>query len=174
MAAPVTTPAEALEFLKQVSEESATHNCWAYKLGQAYRFSDDGEVSGTAGKPIFMALESYGFDQICAVVIRYYGGTKLGTGGLARAYGKVVKEGLADAPYSPILHFKELTCSVPYEDQQSVYYLTDQLKASIKKVDYDADLAVFCISVLESDADSFQSQLEQLSKGRADCKFEDA
>ena len=170
MAAPVENPSEALAFLQHVSEENATHNCWAYKTGQDYRFNDDGEPSGTAGKPIFMAIESSDFDHICAVVIRYYGGTKLGTGGLARAYGKVVKEALAEAPYQVIRQHSLIHCSVNFDNQQSVYYLAEKFKAKINQQDYQNDAVVFEISILEDSAQAFEQQLKQLTKGSASVK----
>ncbi|WP_395377865.1 IMPACT family protein [Marinicella sp. W31] len=170
VAAPVDNPSEALAFLKQISEENATHNCWAYKAGNAYRFNDDGEPSGTAGKPIFMAIESSGFDDICAVVIRYYGGTKLGTGGLARAYGKVVKEALSDAPYNTIRQHSKLHCTVNFDNQQNVYYLIDKLEAKIIQQSYQNDAVIFEISLLEELQINFEQQLMQLTKGSATIK----
>jgi uncharacterized YigZ family protein len=84
----VKTIEEAMDFLKQVSEAKASHNCWAYKSSAGYeRFSDDGEPGGTAGRPILQALEAEGISDTIVVVVRYFGGTKLGTGGLVRSYG---------------------------------------------------------------------------------------
>lgn len=77
---------QALAFYEQVADPAATHNCWAWKLGQQYRFNDDGEPGGTAGKPILSAIEGKGLDHAMVVVTRYYGGIKLGAGGLVRAY----------------------------------------------------------------------------------------
>ena len=70
----------------------ATHHCWAYRIGPAYRFGDDGEPGGTAGAPILRAIEGQGVDRVMVVVVRFYGGVKLGTGGLARAYGGTAAE----------------------------------------------------------------------------------
>ncbi|MFC3607809.1 IMPACT family protein [Stutzerimonas tarimensis] len=86
-AAPVTTAGQAMDFIQAVSDPSASHNCWAWKIGQQYRFSDDGEPGGTAGRPMLVAIEGQAFDQVAVVVTRWFGGIKLGTGGLARAYG---------------------------------------------------------------------------------------
>ncbi|KFA18047.1 hypothetical protein KWU_0120105, partial [Xanthomonas vasicola pv. musacearum NCPPB 4394] len=86
-AAALDTPAHALEIVQRVSVPDATHNCWAYRFGQDYRSSDDGEPSGTAGRPILAAIDGQGFDRIVVVVTRWYGGIKLGAGGLVRAYG---------------------------------------------------------------------------------------
>mgnify|MGYP001814197990 FL=1 len=77
----------AERYLESVADPSATHNCWAWKIGQHYRFSDDGEPASTAGKPILAAIEGKVLDHAMIVVTRYYGGIKLGAGGLIRAYG---------------------------------------------------------------------------------------
>lgn len=88
--APVQSEAEAIAFLEEMRTRyrDATHNCYAYCLrqGNLQRFSDDGEPSGTAGRPILEVLHHSGLTDVCVVVTRYFGGVLLGTGGLARAY----------------------------------------------------------------------------------------
>ncbi|KAH7283778.1 hypothetical protein KP509_34G023600 [Ceratopteris richardii] len=96
-AAPIVSERAALSFLSEVSDARATHNCWAYKIQNAYRFNDDGEPSGTAGKPIYSSIVASGLDGVMVVVTRYFGGIKLGTGGLVRAYGGVVLDCLKEA-----------------------------------------------------------------------------
>ncbi|AXK72288.1 YigZ family protein [Lysobacter sp. TY2-98] len=91
-AAPVTSPDAALAFLAQVRDAAATHNCWAYRIGQGYRSSDDGEPAGTAGRPILAAIDGQRVDGVVVVVARWYGGIKLGAGGLVRAYGGCAAE----------------------------------------------------------------------------------
>jgi uncharacterized YigZ family protein len=86
-AAPIASEEEAKAFLAERRDETANHNCWAWRLGQAYRFSDDGEPSGTAGKPILQAIDGPDLDGVVAVVSRWFGGVLLGSGGLIRAYG---------------------------------------------------------------------------------------
>ncbi|XP_073226840.1 uncharacterized protein [Cicer arietinum] len=98
IAGSVSDDKSAMSFLSQVRDPKATHNCWAYKVGDQYRSNDDGEPSGTAGKPIYSAISSSGIDRVMVVVIRYFGGIKLGTGGLVRAYGGVASECLKNAP----------------------------------------------------------------------------
>ena len=96
---PVSSRAEVDAFLEAMREEfrDATHNCYAFRLGddpQNMRYSDDGEPSGTAGRPILAEIDGRGLTDVAAVVTRYYGGTKLGTGGLMRAYGGAAAETL--------------------------------------------------------------------------------
>ena len=82
----------------RIADPTATHNCWAYRIGSEYRFSDDGEPAGTAGRPILAAIDGQGCDQVVVVVTRWYGGIKLGAGGLVRAYGGCAAECLRAAP----------------------------------------------------------------------------
>ncbi|XP_022739530.1 uncharacterized protein LOC111291784 isoform X2 [Durio zibethinus] len=98
IAGPISSEQSAHSFLNQVKDPRATHNCWAYKVGDQYRSYDDGEPSGTAGKPIHSAIVSSGLDRVMVVVIRYFGGIELGTGGLVRAYGGAASECLRNAP----------------------------------------------------------------------------
>uniref|UniRef100_A0A2P2J5Z7 Uncharacterized protein MANES_12G127300 n=1 Tax=Rhizophora mucronata TaxID=61149 RepID=A0A2P2J5Z7_RHIMU len=97
IAGPVSDEQSAFSFLSQVRDPRATHNCWAYKVGDQFRSNDDGEPSGTAGKPIHSAIVYSGIDRVMVVVIRYFGGIKLGTGGLVKAYGGVASECLRNA-----------------------------------------------------------------------------
>jgi uncharacterized YigZ family protein len=82
----VDSLADTLAFYESVADPSATHNCWAWRLDHQYRFNDDGEPASTAGKPILSAIEGKELDHAMVVVTRYFGGIKLGVGGLVRAY----------------------------------------------------------------------------------------
>lgn len=115
-AAPIGSAENALAFLQQVAVPDATHNCWAYRHGNEYRSSDDGEPAGTAGRPILAAIDGQGFDRVMVVVIRWYGGIKLGAGGLVRAYGGTAAECLRTAPRLPLVALAELTVQAAFED----------------------------------------------------------
>lgn len=115
-AAPIGSAEDALAFLQQVVVPDATHNCWAYRHGNEYRSSDDGEPAGTAGRPILAAIDGQGFDRVMVVVIRWYGGIKLGAGGLVRAYGGTAAECLRTAPRLPLVALTELTVQAAFED----------------------------------------------------------
>ena len=115
-AAPIGSAEDALAFLQQVAVPDATHNCWAYRHGNGYRSSDDGEPAGTAGRPILAAIDGQGFDRAMVVVIRWYGGIKLGAGGLVRAYGGTAAECLRTAPRLPLVALTELTVQAAFED----------------------------------------------------------
>lgn len=86
-AGPVTDEAAARDFIAAYSQPTAGHNCWAWRVGENYRFNDDGEPGGTAGKPILSAIDGQGLDGVVVVVSRWFGGVLLGSGGLMRAYG---------------------------------------------------------------------------------------
>ncbi|CAH1437012.1 unnamed protein product [Lactuca virosa] len=127
----------AQSFLSEVQDPRATHNCWAYKVGNQYRSNDDGEPSGTAGKPIHSAIENSGLDRIMVVVIRHFGGIKLGTGGLVRAYGGVATECLKNAPTRLIKSQVRMGVEVSFDLLGVVYHQLQAFKAEEIKQDYD-------------------------------------
>ncbi|CAN6465786.1 unnamed protein product [Victoria cruziana] len=122
-AAPIVDEESAFSFLSEVRDPRATHNCWAYKLGDQYRSTDDGEPGGTAGRPIYSAIASSGIDRVMVVVTRYFGGIELGTGGLVRAYGGVASECLKDAPTCLVKAKVSVGLEVPFDLLGSVYHL---------------------------------------------------
>jgi len=93
----VDSEADAHAFLAAVADPGATHNCWAWKLDQHYRFNDDGEPASTAGRPILAAIEGKELVHAMVVVTRYFGGTKLGAGGLVRAYSAAAARAIDQA-----------------------------------------------------------------------------
>ncbi len=121
LAAPVTRPDAALGFLAEVGDPAATHNCWAYRIGELYRSSDDGEPAGTAGRPILSAIDGQGFDQVVVVVTRWYGGIKLGAGGLVRAYGGCAAECLRTATRRALIAYIECTLEFGFADTGAVH-----------------------------------------------------
>lgn len=97
-AVPLPSPEAAPVLLQTLQDLQAAHNCWAYKVGAQYRFSDDGEPAGTAGRPILSAIEAQHLDRVMVVVTRYFGGIKLGVGGLVRAYGGWLRNACGKPP----------------------------------------------------------------------------
>jgi uncharacterized YigZ family protein len=102
-AAPAQSVDAAVAFFARVRAADATHNCWAYRIGASYRFNDDGEPGGTAGRPILQAIDGQALDRVAVVVARWFGGIKLGAGGLVRAYGGTAAECLRLAAKSPLV-----------------------------------------------------------------------
>ncbi len=113
----------------------ATHITYAFKIyskGQVIiRFSDAGEPAGTAGKPILMHLEGQSFVNTALFVVRYFGGTKLGAGGLVRAYGNTARQLLLEAPANPYVVLASLELQFPYATQSQIEYLAKKLGASL-------------------------------------------
>ena len=116
IACPVESEAEAKARLAEISDTSASHNCWAWRIGQAYRFSDDGEPSGTAGKPILQAIDGQDLDRTLVVVTRWFGGILLGSGGLMRAYGGTAAACLRAAARTEYVERAALSVSLGFSD----------------------------------------------------------
>ncbi|XP_024016922.1 uncharacterized protein LOC21403854 [Morus notabilis] len=137
IAGPISDEQSAFSFLSQVRDPRATHNCWAYMVGDQYRSNDDGEPSGTAGKPIHSAIVSSGIDRVMVVVIRYFGGIKLGTGGLVRAYGGVASECLRNSPTCLIKSKVPMGVEVPFDLLGALYHQLQSFQVEDIKQDYE-------------------------------------
>ncbi|CAM8992006.1 unnamed protein product [Rhodiola kirilowii] len=127
----------AATFLSEVRDPKATHNCWAYKIGDQYRTNDDGEPPGTAGKPIYTAIVSSGLDRVMVVVIRNFGGIKLGTGGLVRAYGGAASECLRIAETCLIKSKVQMGIEIPYDLLGVLYHQLQSFQVEDINQDYD-------------------------------------
>lgn len=166
-AAPVASAAEAAAIVQEVSVPDATHNCWAWRLGQDYRSSDDGEPAGTAGRPILAAIDGQGFDRVVVVVTRWFGGIKLGAGGLVRAYGGAAAECLRLAPRLPLVETATVAVHVPFADIAQLHHLLPQFSAVKLGEAFDAD---GMRAELELPADSvadLKSRLRDATRDRA-------
>lgn len=138
-AAPVAAPEAALAFVAQVGDPAATHNCWAYRIGSGYRFNDDGEPAGTAGRPILAAIDGQGLDRVVVVVTRWFGGIKLGAGGLVRAYGGGAAECLRTAARRELVVHAELHLTYPFDQTGAVHAALAQFDADKLDERFDAD-----------------------------------
>lgn len=156
----------AQSFLSEVRDPRATHNCWAYKVGEQYRTNDDGEPSGTAGKPIHSAIASSGLDRIMVVVIRHFGGIKLGTGGLVRAYGGVAAECLRNAPTCLVKSKVPMGLEVPFELLGVLYHQLQSSQAEDIKQDYDTGKDGVTMVTFKVDFDRVQGLEEAI---KANC-----
>ncbi len=171
--APSPTLEVALGWLEGVRGRypDASHVCWAYKIGVQYRFSDDGEPSGTAGTPIFRVLESSGLDFLTVAAVRFYGGTNLGAGGLARAYGGVVAELLRLAVKIEVHPRVMVKISVPFEFISVLYRLLEPLDM-LERVDgfTEAGLEV-CFLGLESEVIQLKTLLQNATRGQGKLEY---
>jgi uncharacterized YigZ family protein len=164
-AAPVSTPEEVLAFLERVRDPEATHNCWAYRIGLLYRFDDDGEPGGTAGQPILRAIQAQGLDRAMVVVTRYFGGIKLGAGGLVRAYGGVAAECLRQAAKREIVPRLRVRLEAPFAMANQVYTLLERWKLAPESEGYTEAGLVVEFALEESHLEAFQAALRDASRG---------
>lgn len=174
-----STPDEAKAFIEHIraKEPAARHHCWAFVAGQpsdsrVLGFSDDGEPSGTAGKPMLAQLQGSGVGEITAVVVRYFGGIKLGTGGLVRAYGGTLSMALAELSLTERRLFSDLKVTVQYADMPVVEFLLGEFQAHWQNVDYGADVSGV-LAVESRDVSDFCAQLLDRSQGRVIAKLLD-
>ena len=140
------TGEEAQVFIRAMNAEfaDATHNCWAFIAGppgstNRIGMSDDGEPHGTAGRPMLTVLTHGGVGEIVAVVTRYYGGTKLGTGGLVKAYGGTVQLALATLPRSERVDRIELSLRIGYASIATMQQLLPTLEAEVTAQEFGED-----------------------------------
>ncbi|MBL0221801.1 MAG: YigZ family protein [Xanthomonadales bacterium] len=166
-ASPVEEPAQALAFLAEVADALATHNCWAYRIGQQYRFSDDGEPGGTAGRPILQAIDGQSFDRVMVVVTRWYGGIKLGAGGLARAYGGCAAECLRLAPKVPLIDMADIRVDCEFSILPILHARFEEF--AINKLDesFDARGCRLQLRLPRDRVEAFSAFVRDLSRGRA-------
>jgi len=146
----------------------ATHHCYAYRLGpegDVFRSSDDGEPSGSAGGPILRQLESSGLSDTLVVVVRYYGGTKLGTGGLVRAYGSAAEAVLNATERKVRQLFREVSLRFGYDDTAPVMRLVDRYEARIVSSRYGTD-TVLKLAVPRSSVDKLLADFIEDLGGR--------
>ncbi len=164
------SPAEALEWLESVKDPEATHNCWAYRIGDLYRSSDDGEPSGTAGRPILSAIDSQGLDQVVVVVIRFFGGIKLGAGGLVRAYGGTAAQCLRAAPRVEIFPKAMLAVEIPFDSIGAVYQVLDRFGAVKCMEEYNESGVILKLEMDERYVADLTNALQDATRGMAAIK----
>ena len=143
---PINNTDEIESILNVIKNEykDATHYCYAYIFETKKRFNDDGEPSGTAGMPILNVLENNNLDHILAVVVRYFGGIKLGAGGLVRAYTNSVCETLDSAKIIKLVEGKEVKINFEYNNIKQIEYLLKDY--NIVKKEYD-NIITFIIDI---------------------------
>ncbi|ADI14765.1 IMPACT family protein [Truepera radiovictrix] len=167
---PVASVAEALEHLAAVRAEhaEATHNPYAYRVGPEVRFSDDGEPGGTAGRPMLEVLQKRGLDHVLAVVTRYYGGTKLGAGGLVRAYGGSLARALDEAGCAEVRETVSRTVCAPFSDLDAVHRLLNDWPGLVKgEPAYTAAGLKLRVTLFAEDEGALREALTQVTRGAA-------
>ncbi|UVJ44611.1 IMPACT family protein [Pseudomonas sp. LS1212] len=165
-AAPIASAAEAQAFIERHSEPDASHNCWAWKLGDQYRSTDDGEPGGTAGRPILAAIEAQDCDQVVVLVIRWYGGIQLGTGGLARAYGGGANKCLQQAEKRLLVSRVLLNCSCGFSELALLKIRLAEVDGLVLNETFTGNGVDLQLALGEAFIDPLQRQLADLSRGR--------
>ena len=168
-----STVEEAQAFVRGVAAElgGATHHCWAYVVGPPgdtgrIGMSDAGEPHGTAGRPMLNALLHAPVGDVVAVVTRYYGGTKLGTGGLVRAYGGGVQSALATLPVAERIEYVALVITVEYGRLAALQQLCGEHEAEILGQDF-AEQVRLTVRVPEGNAGRFKTAVLDATRGQA-------
>jgi uncharacterized YigZ family protein len=164
-AAPVESPEQAMDFLARQSDPQATHNCWAWRIGPAYRFNDDGEPGGSAGRPILAAIDGQGVDRVAVLVVRWYGGTNLGVGGLVRAYGGVAAECLRTAPRRRLVAWREARLHCDFALAAGVHDLLARHGAQKTGETFDEHGLHLSLRLPASSYEGLADRLRDLSRG---------
>lgn len=168
---PVKNEEEALAFIESMRKKywNATHNCFAYVIGehfQVQRCSDDGEPSGTAGKPMLDVLLGEEIHDVVVVVTRYFGGTLLGTGGLVRAYSSSAKEGLLASKVITKMYGQKMTVQTDYTGLGKIQYILGQRGLNILDSVY-TDKVELEVLVPEAGIGSVMSEIREGTNGQA-------
>lgn len=169
----VETAEEAAEFIQKIGKNyyDATHNCYAYIAGDTAKFSDNGEPNGTAGLPIYETIKKQNLDRVCVVVTRYFGGIKLGAGGLIRAYGGCAAAALAKAEKVQISLITPFKVVLPYNMLKQTKAEIEQ-NAKVVSVSYGEN-AVLTVNAKSADAKTVAERIIDFTAGRAKIIFED-
>ena len=166
-AGPVADEKAARDFIATQAIAGANHNCWAWRVGQAYRFSDDGEPGGTAGKPILQAIDGQSLDTVAVVVTRWFGGVLLGTGGLVRVYGGTAASCLRAAKRVELVARRELAMRVGFSDLALVKArLAAAEGVAVQSETFLADGAEITVAVPEAAFDEVVARLADATSGR--------
>ncbi|MCM0083381.1 IMPACT family protein [Geomonas sp. Red32] len=170
-AAPVRSELEAMGFVERIRAEhrDANHNCFAFKAGGSQRMSDDGEPSGTAGRPILDVLEKQGLSDTVIVVTRYFGGILLGAAGLVRAYSQSAAAGVEAAGVATAVAAVDLRVTLEYPLVGKVQYLLTRAGALTLDSHFGEKVSIAC-RVLAGAAEALENELAEASAGRIDVK----
>ncbi|HEY2347137.1 MAG TPA: YigZ family protein [Xanthomonadaceae bacterium] len=167
MATAVDDVEQAAAFLAAVRETGANHNCWAFRVGDSYRSSDDGEPAGTAGRPILAAIDGQRCDRVVVVVARWFGGIKLGAGGLARAYGGAASECLRIAAKTPLVELAQATIACEFGHVGAIHQLIAQFGAGKRGEHFSDDGLRIAIELPRDRLAPLQNALRDATRGQA-------
>ena len=174
-AKPIKTEEEAVEFINEIKKKhkDATHNVWAYTVGESMniqRYSDDGEPQGTAGIPTLEVIKKEDLRDVVVVVTRYFGGIKLGAGGLVRAYTKGAKVGIEAGIVIEKVKYVEVKIKIEYTQLGRIQNEIMNLGYKVKDTIYSEDVEIIVYSKVE-DVQSLTDRMIDIPSGTADISL---
>ena len=174
-AKPIKTEEEAIEFINEIKKKhkDATHNVWAYTIGEnmnIQRYSDDGEPQGTAGIPTLEVIKKEDLRDVVVVVTRYFGGIKLGAGGLVRAYTKGAKVGIEAGIVIEKVKYSEVKINIEYTQLGRIQNEIMNLGFKVKDTIYSEDVELI-VYVRNEEAQSLMDRIIDITSGTADVSL---
>ena len=162
---PVTSREQAMFHVEQLREQyaDARHHCWAYIIGDpdnttSAGFDDDGEPNGTAGRPILNVLQHKSIGNVIIIVVRYFGGIKLGAGGLTRAYAGSAQAAVDEMVLRPYVPMAQVQILAEFATEAQCRYVVESLKGSIDDVNYSKQVTL-TVTIAEQDIESLKERL---------------
>ena len=171
-AVPVENEQAVKDFLEQYKDISTTHQCWAWKIGHNVRFNDDGEPSGTAGRPILATIEGNELTNILVLVNRWYGGVKLGTGGLVRAYGGTAGQCLLLAEKIELIEKKKVHFACRFNEWAIFQYELNSQQIEFNE-QYTADGVLVEALLQVHQIEALALKIQDVTRGREALKIVD-
>ena len=166
------TKEEAEDLYKNLCRKyhNATHNCYAYRISEElFRYSDDGEPSGTAGKPILQMIDAKGLLEVIGVVTRYFGGVKLGTGGLIRAYSQAAQSAVDEIPLIKKTICFKFILSYGYELENTVRNIINRFKGIVENAEYTEQIKMI-VAVPRSRSEMFLHEINEQTNSIVNAK----
>ena len=171
-AVPVENEQAVKDFLEQYKDISTTHQCWAWKIGHNVRFNDDGEPSGTAGRPILATIEGNELTNVLVLVNRWYGGVKLGTGGLVRAYGGTAGQCLLLAEKIELIEKKKVHFTCQFNEWAIFQYELNSQQIEFNE-QYTADGVLVEALLQVHQIEALALKIQDVTRGREALKIVD-
>ncbi len=171
-ATPVESEQDIKDFLEAYRDTTTTHQCWAWKIGHNVRFNDDGEPSGTAGRPILATIKGNELTNVLVLVNRWYGGIKLGTGGLVRAYGGCAGQCLILAEKIELIEKKKVSFRCNFSEWAIFQYELNQQQIDYQE-DYTAEGVEVIAQMQKHQIEPFALKIQDISRGREALKIID-
>ena len=171
-AVPVENEQAVKDFLEQYKDISTTHQCWAWKIGHNVRFNDDGEPSGTAGRPILATIEGNELTNVLVLVNRWYGGVKLGTGGLVRAYGGTAGQCLLLAEKIELIEKKKVYFACQFNEWAIFQYELNSQQIEFNE-QYTADGVLVEALLQVHQIEALRLKIQDVTRGREALKIVD-